>query len=101
MKGILRYLVAEENTNKLVVAGIVLGILFGWLLPEWALAQKALGKAIVAMNLFPIGEPVSAEGLSYEKAEQVEPFSLSRMLLSFIPTNFHEALAAPLIMEDD
>ncbi len=151
MKGILRYLVAEENTNKLVVAGIVLGILFGWLLPEWALAQKALGKAfvsflkmlvvplvfasvyvaisglggleklrqiglktiglyvlttalavlaaIVAMNLFPIGEPVSAEGLSYEKAEQVEPFSLSRMLLSFIPTNIFNALATGSLMQ--
>ncbi|HHH13494.1 MAG TPA: cation:dicarboxylase symporter family transporter, partial [Thiolapillus brandeum] len=151
MKGVIRYLLAEENTNRLVVAGIVLGILFGWLLPEWALAQKALGKAfvaflkmlvvplvfasvyvaisglggleklraiglktialylvttalavvaaIVAMNLFPIGEPVSAEGLRYEKAEQVAPFSLGNMLLSFIPTNIFNALATGSLMQ--
>ena len=151
MKTVFRYLLAEENTNKLVVAGIVLGILFGWLLPEWALAQEALGKAfvaflkmlvvplvfasvyvaisglggleklkriglktiglyvlttalavvaaILAMNLFPIGEPVSAEGLSYERAEKVEPFSLSKMLLSFIPTNIFDALATGSLMQ--
>ena len=151
MNKMLRYLLSEEATNRLVVAAIVLGILFGMLLPEWALAQKVLGKAfvaflkmlvlplvfasiyvaisglggldqlkriglktiglyvlttalavllaIIAMNLFPIGEPVSAEGLDYARAREVAPFSLSAMLLSFIPTNIFSALATGSMMQ--
>ena len=151
MKAILHYISREESTNKLVIAGIVLGILFGMFLPEWALAQKALGKAfvaflkmlvvplvfasiyvaisglggldqlrriglktimlyvmttalavmlaIVAMNLFPIGDAVSSAGLSYDKAKDVAPFSLSAMLLSFIPTNIFSALATGSMMQ--
>ena len=151
MSAFWRYLSSEQATNRLVVVGIVLGILFGMFLPEWALAQKALGKAfvaflkmlvvplvfasiyvaisglggleqlrriglktiglyvlttalavllaIVAMNVFPIGEAVSAEGLSYEKARDVAPFSLSAMLLSFIPTNIFNALATGSMMQ--
>ncbi len=151
MSAFWRYLTSEQATNRLVVVGIVLGVLFGMFLPEWALAQKALGKAfvaflkmlvvplvfasiyvaisglggleqlrriglktiglyvlttalavllaIVAMNVFPIGEAVSAEGLSYEKARDVAPFSLSAMLLSFIPTNIFNALATGSMMQ--
>ncbi|WP_456406159.1 dicarboxylate/amino acid:cation symporter [Thiolapillus sp.] len=151
MKPFLRYLTSEQATNRLVIIGIVLGILFGMFLPEWALAQKALGKAfvaflkmlvvplvfasiyvaisglggleqlrriglktiglyvlttalavllaVVAMNLFPIGEAVSAEGLSYDRARDVAPFSLSAMLLSFIPTNVFNALATGSMMQ--
>jgi Na+/H+-dicarboxylate symporter len=151
MKAILRYISKEQSTNKLVVAGIVLGILFGMFLPEWALAQKALGKAfvaflkmlvvplvfasiyvaisglggldqlrriglktimlyvlttalavllaVIAMNVFPIGEAVSSAGLSYDKAKDVAPFSLSAMLLSFIPTNVFSALATGSMMQ--
>ncbi len=55
--------------------------------------------AIVLMNIFNIGEAVSAEGLSYDKASQVEEFSGSRMLLSFIPTNIFEALATGDLMK--
>ncbi len=151
MSAFWRYITSEQATNRLVVVGIVLGILFGMFLPEWALAQKALGKAfvaflkmlvvplvfasiyvaisglggleqlrriglktiglyvlttalavlaaIVAMNLFPIGEAVSAEGLSYERAKDVAPFSLSAMLLSFIPTNIFNALATGSMMQ--
>ncbi|WP_457673306.1 dicarboxylate/amino acid:cation symporter [Thiolapillus sp.] len=151
MSAFWRYISSEQATNRLVVVGIVLGILFGMFLPEWALAQKALGKAfvaflkmlvvplvfasiyvaisglggleqlrriglktiglyvlttalavlaaIVAMNLFPIGEAVSAEGLSYERAKDVAPFSLSAMLLSFIPTNIFNALATGSMMQ--
>ena len=151
MSAFWRYVTSEQATNRLVVVGIVLGILFGMFLPEWALAQKALGKAfvaflkmlvvplvfasiyvaisglggleqlrriglktiglyvlttalavlaaIVAMNLFPIGEAVSAEGLSYERAKDVAPFSLSAMLLSFIPTNIFNALATGSMMQ--
>ncbi len=151
MKPFLRYLTSEQATNRLVIIGIVLGILFGMFLPEWALAQKALGKAFVAflkmlvvplvfasiyvaisglggleqlrriglktiglyvlttalavllavlaMNLFPIGEAVSAEGLSYDRARDVAPFSLSAMLLSFIPTNVFNALATGSMMQ--
>ncbi len=151
MSAFWRYLSSEQATNRLVVIGIVLGILFGMFLPEWALAQKALGKAfvaflkmlvvplvfasiyvaisglgglqqlqriglktvglyvlttalavllaIVAMNVFPIGDAVSAEGLSYEKARDVAPFSLGAMLLSFIPTNIFNALATGSMMQ--
>ncbi|BAO43033.1 dicarboxylate/amino acid:cation symporter [Thiolapillus brandeum] len=151
MKPFLRYLASEQATNRLVVVGIVLGILFGMFLPEWALAQKALGKAfvaflkmlvvplvfasiyvaisglggldqlrriglktvglyvlttalavllaIVAMNVFPIGDAVSAEGLSYDRARDVAPFSLGAMLLSFIPTNVFNALATGSMMQ--
>lgn len=151
MKPFLRYLTSEQATNRLVVIGIVLGVLFGMFLPEWALAQKALGKAfvaflkmlvvplvfasiyvaisglggleqlrriglktiglyvvttalavllaIVAMNAFPIGETVSSEGLSYDRAKEVAPFSLGAMLLSFIPTNIFNALATGSMMQ--
>ncbi|HID46924.1 MAG TPA: dicarboxylate/amino acid:cation symporter [Chromatiaceae bacterium] len=151
MKPFLRYLTSEQATNRLVVIGIVLGVLFGMFLPEWALAQKALGKAfvaflkmlvvplvfasiyvaisglggleqlrriglktiglyvvttalavllaIVAMNAFPIGEAVSSEGLSYDRAKEVAPFSLGAMLLSFIPTNIFNALATGSMMQ--
>ncbi|WP_456448907.1 dicarboxylate/amino acid:cation symporter [Thiolapillus sp.] len=151
MKPFLRYLASEQATNRLVVVGIVLGILFGMFLPEWALAQKALGKAFVAflkmlvvplvfasiyvaisglggleqlrriglktvglyvlttalavllaifaMNVFPIGDAVSAEGLSYDRAREVAPFSLGSMLLSFIPTNVFNALASGSMMQ--
>ncbi len=151
MKPFLRYLASEQATNRLVVVGIVLGILFGMFLPEWALAQKALGKAfvaflkmlvvplvfasiyvaisglggleqlrriglktvglyvlttalavllaILAMNVFPIGDAVSAEGLSYDRAREVAPFSLGNMLLSFIPTNVFNALASGSMMQ--
>lgn len=151
MKPMLRYLTSEQATNRLVVIGIVLGILFGMFLPEWALAQKALGKAfvaflkmlvvplvfasiyvaisglggleqlrrigfktvglyvlttafavllaIMAMNLFPIGEAVSSAGLSYDRAKDVAPFSLGAMLLSFIPTNVFNALATGSMMQ--
>ncbi|WP_456379683.1 dicarboxylate/amino acid:cation symporter [Thiolapillus sp.] len=151
MKPFLRYLASEQATNRLVVIGIILGILFGMLLPEWALAQKALGKAfvaflkmlvvplvfasiyvaisglggleqlrriglktiglyvlttalavllaIIAMNLFPIGDVVPSEGLSYDRAKDVAPFSLSAMLLSFIPTNIFNSLATGSMMQ--
>lgn len=151
MKAILHYISREESTNKLVIVGIILGILFGVFFPEWALAQKAVGKAfvaflkmlvvplvfasiyvaisglggldqlrriglktillyvlttalavllaIIAMNVFPIGEVVSSDGLSYEKAKDVAPFSLSAMLLSFIPTNIFSALATGSMMQ--
>ncbi len=151
MNNILRYISREESTNKLVVAGIILGVLFGMFLPEWALEQKALGKAfvaflkmlvvplvfasiyvaisglggleqlrriglktiglyvlttalavllaVVAMNVFPIGDAVSPEGLSYDRAKEVAPFSLSAMLLSFIPTNIFNSLATGSMMQ--
>ena len=151
MRPLLRYLASEQATNRLVVIGIVLGILFGMLLPEWALAQKALGKAfvaflkmlvvplvfasiyvaisglggleqlrriglktiglyvlttalavllaVVAMNLFSIGDAVSVTGLSYDRAKDVAPFSLGTMLLSFIPTNIFNALATGSMMQ--
>jgi proton glutamate symport protein len=55
--------------------------------------------AIIAMNLFPIGEAVSSQGLAFARAESVEPFSLERMLLSFIPTNVFQALATGNMMQ--
>ncbi len=55
--------------------------------------------AIIAINLFPIGETLSSEGLSYTKAEEVAPFSLQAMLLSFIPTNIFHALSGGNMMQ--
>ena len=55
--------------------------------------------AIVAMNLFPIGEAVSAEGLEYAKASQVAEFSLSAMILSFIPENIFNSLSQGSMMQ--
>jgi Na+/H+-dicarboxylate symporter len=55
--------------------------------------------AIVAMNIFPIGEPTSSSGLVYEKASQIKPFSLEAMLVSFIPTNIFHSLSTGSMMQ--
>jgi proton glutamate symport protein len=55
--------------------------------------------AIIAMNLFPIGEEVSVAGLEYAKASQIAEFSLSAMLLSFIPINIFSSLADGSMMQ--
>jgi len=52
----------------------------------------AVFAAIVAMNILAIGEPVSGEGLSFEKAAALSPFSFQSMILSFIPTNIFASL---------
>ncbi len=135
----------------MVVFGIILGILFGIFLPEYALKQEVIGKAfvsflkmlvvplvfasiyvaiaglgsleqlkriglktiglylittalavllaIIAINIFPIGESVTSEGLSYTKADSIAPFSLQAMLLSFIPTNIFHALSGGNMMQ--
>ncbi len=48
--------------------------------------------AILAMNIFNIGESVSSNGLEYAKAATIAPFSLQKMILSFIPTNIFNSL---------
>lgn len=55
--------------------------------------------AIFIMNMFPIGEVVSAEGLEYKKASEIAEFSFSAMLLSFIPTNVFGSLANGAMMQ--
>jgi len=55
--------------------------------------------AIIVMNIFPIGDAVSATGLEYAKASTVAEFSLSAMLLSFIPTNIFNSLADGAMMQ--
>jgi Na+/H+-dicarboxylate symporter len=55
--------------------------------------------AIVAMNIFSIGEGIGSTGLSYEKASTIAPFSLSDMILSFIPTNIFSALSEGSMMQ--
>ena len=55
--------------------------------------------AIFVMNIFPIGEAVSSEGLEYAKASEIAPFSLSAMLLSFIPTNIFSSLSNGAMMQ--
>ena len=55
--------------------------------------------AIIAINLFPIGEHVSSAGLVYEKASQIKPFSLEDMLVSFIPTNIFHSLSTGSMMQ--
>ncbi|MEA1981942.1 MAG: dicarboxylate/amino acid:cation symporter, partial [Campylobacterota bacterium] len=55
--------------------------------------------AIVAMNLFAIGEQVSREGLEFAKASSIAPFSLESMILSFIPTNIFNSLSSGSMMQ--
>ena len=55
--------------------------------------------AIIAMNIFDIGEVVSAQGLEYKKASEVAEFSMGAMFLSFIPTNIFKALASGDLMK--
>ena len=55
--------------------------------------------AIGIMNLFPIGEAVSVEGLEYAKAASIAPFSFERMILSFIPVNVFNSLASGSMMQ--
>jgi len=55
--------------------------------------------AILAMNIFNIGEIVSNEGLKYAKASTMVPFSLEHMLLSFIPTNVFASLSHGSMMQ--
>ncbi|PHR57805.1 MAG: sodium:dicarboxylate symporter [Arcobacter sp.] len=55
--------------------------------------------AIIVMNVFPIGEAVSSEGLEYAKASQIAEFSLQAMILSFIPTNIFSSLTEGSMMQ--
>jgi len=55
--------------------------------------------AIVAMNIFHIGEHVSSEGLEFAKAHTIAPFSFESMILSFIPTNIFHALSSGAMMQ--
>ncbi len=55
--------------------------------------------AIVAMNIFEVGELSSSAGLEFAKAESIAPFSLEAMLLSFIPTNIFSAFSHGSMMQ--
>ena len=55
--------------------------------------------AILAMNIFHIGEITSSAGLSYTKAATIAPFSLEKMILSFIPTNVFSSLSHGSMMQ--
>ena len=55
--------------------------------------------AIFVMNAFPIGEMVSTKGLEYAKASQIAEFSLSTMILSFIPVNIFGSLTNGSMMQ--
>ncbi len=55
--------------------------------------------AIVAMNIFGIGEHVSGENLEYAKASTITPFSFETMILSFIPTNIFNSLTSGSMMQ--
>jgi len=59
----------------------------------------AVALAIGVMNIFPIGEAVSVEGLEFAKASQIAEFSLSAMLLSFIPVNIFNSLSSGSMMQ--
>ena len=59
----------------------------------------AVVTAIIAMNIFHIGEHVSNVGLEYAKAATLAPFSFENMILSFIPTNIFHALAEGKMMQ--
>jgi len=49
---------------------------------------------IVAMNIFPIGEPTTASGLEYAKASEIKPFSFQSIVISqgVIPKNIFNSL---------
>ncbi|RLA73094.1 MAG: dicarboxylate/amino acid:cation symporter, partial [Epsilonproteobacteria bacterium] len=55
--------------------------------------------AIAVMNLFPIGEAVSSEGLEYTKASQIAEFSFETMILSFIPVNVFNSFTNGSMMQ--
>ncbi len=55
--------------------------------------------AIIMMNIFPIGEPMSSEGLEYAKASAIKPFSFHDMIMSFIPSNVFNSLASGYMMQ--
>lgn len=55
--------------------------------------------AIIAMNIFGIGEHVSSAGLEFEKAKTLAPFSFETMILSFIPVNIFAALSNGSMMQ--
>jgi proton glutamate symport protein len=55
--------------------------------------------AIFIMNIFPIGETVSADGLEYKKASEIAEFTFSTMILSFIPTNVFGSLSQGAMMQ--
>jgi len=55
--------------------------------------------AILAMNIFPIGEAVSNAGLEFAKAASIAPFSFETMILSFIPTNIFGSLSHGSMMQ--
>lgn len=55
--------------------------------------------AITAMNMFTIGVPVSSEGMAFEQASTIAPFSFQAMLLSFIPTNVFSSLSNGSMMQ--
>jgi Na+/H+-dicarboxylate symporter len=55
--------------------------------------------AIIAMNIFPIGEAVSSQGLEFTKAASIAPFSFESMILSFIPTNVFNSLSSGAMMQ--
>ena len=59
----------------------------------------AVALAILAMNIFHIGEHLSADGLVFSKAHTIAPFSFESMLLSFIPTNIFHALSSGSMMQ--
>jgi proton glutamate symport protein len=55
--------------------------------------------AIAVMNITPIGEPISSEGLEFVKAAEVAEFSFESMILSFIPTNVFNSLSSGSMMQ--
>lgn len=59
----------------------------------------AVTLAIIVMNLFPIGAPLSNPDLTYAPAAQVKEFSFNSMLLSFIPTNIFHSLSTGSMMQ--
>jgi Na+/H+-dicarboxylate symporter len=55
--------------------------------------------AIVVMNIYPIGEPLSANGLEFQAATKIHEFSFNEMVLSFIPTNVFASLSHGSMMQ--
>lgn len=55
--------------------------------------------AVGVMNVVPLGTAPSVQGATFAHAATVAPFSFEAMLLSFVPSNFFDALADGAMMQ--
>ncbi|MBU2530919.1 MAG: dicarboxylate/amino acid:cation symporter [Elusimicrobia bacterium] len=85
------------NTNTLVIVGIILGVIFGLMMPELAIKQKVIGQIFIALLKMLVVLLVFASifiaisGLGSLK--QLKKIGLKTVALYLIPTALATALA--------